>query len=116
MKHRIDKINELVAQELSKMIEISCSSILGMVNVNFVLVSPDLQNASVYVSLVGKKITNKDIQFLQRKAYNFQNQLAKKLAIRYIPKLQFLTDDKIEQVNQIDAIFEHIDKEKKIEH
>jgi len=103
-------------QELSKMIEIQCSSRLGMVSVNFVLVSPDLQNASIYVSLVGKEITNKEINYLQHKAYSFQNQLAKKLSTRFVPKLEFIADEKIEQVHHINEIIERIDKEKKLDH
>lgn len=112
MKRRLSKINELVAQELSKMIEIECSHDLGMVSVNFVLVAPDLQNARVYVSQVGKDITDKEIRYLQKKAYNFQHQLAKKLSTHFIPKLQFFMDEKNEQINRINEVLEQLDKEK----
>lgn len=113
MSRRIEKINELLEQELSKLIFSEFAAKVGMVSINLVSVSADLKEAKIYIGLVGKKIMPKDIKYLQSKAYYLQNRLAKMLTMKFIPKLTFCVDQNQEEASKVEALLKKIETEKK---
>ena len=80
-----------------------------LLNVNQIRVTKDLRNAKVYVSAVGKlKVPDAKIAELQEQAAEIQREIAKKLHMRYCPKLQFFNDETVESAQKIDAILTKI--------
>ena len=111
MARRIEKVNELLQQELAKLIQQEFADELGMINVNLVQTTSDLREAKVYLSAVNRKILPKEVHLIQSKAHYFQNTLAKKLFIKYIPKLKFLIDEGKEKIIRVEKLLEEIKKD-----
>ena len=73
----------------------------SLITVLEVSISPDLKNARVFVISQNKKNI---IQHLNNEKFIFQNQIAKKLKLRFVPKITF----------QLDKTFEYADKIEKL--
>lgn len=106
MTNRMDQIDKLIKQEISKEIqEIFYGSIISVTQVN---VSKDLAYAKVWVS--GVNIDNL-AKKCQENAPMIRQHLAKKLVLRKVPKLHFVEDLTEDKATKIERILENIDKE-----
>ncbi len=112
MSHRIEKINELILQQLSQIIQREFFGHFGIISINAVHTSPDIKNAKVYVSVLDKSESNKIINQLQKKSGYLEHRLIKKLTLRLIPKLEFALDSSIGKVDKIEELLAKIEKEK----
>ena len=78
---------------------------LGFPTVTEVDVSPDLNNAKVYVSFLGKNYKKRDgIQALRKAKGYIKSQLAKRLKLRKIPDLNFVVDDTLDKAERIEEL------------
>lgn len=111
MIDRMEKINELVRQQLSLMIHDEFAATFGIISVNYVQVERDLKTAKVYVSAMNQD-SSKVIRSLQNKAYLFQNKLGKYMTTRNIPKLEFILDISQEKVDKVEELLSKIKEEK----
>lgn len=108
MNRRMEKINELIQQELSKIIheEMIDTSQNYLVTVQEIQTAEDLKTARVWVSIFSQKISEikkrQVIKKLQSRAYQFQNSLNQRINLRFIPKLTFKLDDSGEILQKID--------------
>ena len=103
---RVDKLDSILLRELSVIIsqEINDPK-LGFPTVTEVDVSPDLRNAKVYVSFLGKNYKKRDgIQALRQAKGYIKTQLAKRIKIRKIPDLTFIVDDTLDKAEKIEEI------------
>ena len=92
---RTDKLASMLLKEISIIIsqEINDPK-LGFPTVTEVDVSPDLNNAKVYVSFLGKNYKKRDgLDALRRAKGHIKSELAKRITIRKIPDLHFEVDD-----------------------
>jgi len=112
MSRRIEKINQLIHQELSQIIlkETRQENQGIILTIQEVQTTHDLKLAKVWVSIFGTKI-NQDIQKkaiknLQKQAFNFQKILSGRLDLKFIPKLTFKLDTGVESFYKIDQIIE----------
>jgi ribosome-binding factor A len=108
--HRLEKVNQLIRQELSQMLqrEIKDPRLSGYISVNSVMTTPDLRHARVLVSCVCEDSKKKEmLEALSHSAGFFRSNLAKKLNMRTTPELHFLWDDSIEKGSRL---IELIDK------
>lgn len=113
MSIRIEKLNELIKQQLSKYIQKEMGELYGIICVNDVKTNDDLEFAKVYVSILCKKKNKNIIKILQSKSYFFQNQLGKNLFIKNIPKLKFILDESLEKINRVEQLISKIESEHK---
>ncbi len=84
--------------------------IIGNINVTIsqIDISPDLKNAKIYVIILAN---NQDsIDKMNQNAYEIQKIIAKKLKLKFTPKLHFLNDDLFYQSQNIENIIKNIDK------
>ena len=103
---RVDKLDSILQKEISTIIlqDINDPK-LGFVTVTEVVVSPDLKNAKVYVSFLGKNYMKRDgIQTLRKSKGYIKSQLAKRIKIRKIPDLIFEVDDTLDKAERIEDI------------
>lgn len=103
---RVDKIDSILLRELSVIIsqEINDPK-LGFPTVTEVDVSPDLNNAKVYVSFLGKNYKKRDgLQALRKAKGYIKTQLAKRVRMRKIPDLTFIVDDTLDKAEKIEEI------------
>ncbi len=81
------------------------------ITVTEVRVSPDLRNATVYVTpLAGDAKTV--VPALQRAAGFLRGQLASALKLRYTPSLKFEHDESFDQAQRIGAVLQTADVER----
>ncbi|MBR4420922.1 MAG: 30S ribosome-binding factor RbfA [Erysipelotrichaceae bacterium] len=103
---RTDKLDSLLLREISMIIskEINDPK-LGFPTVTEVDVSPDLNNAKVYVSFLGKNYMKRDgLDTLRRAKGHIKSELAKRLKLRKIPDLTFIVDDTLDKADRIEEI------------
>ena len=103
---RTDKLDSMLMREISVIIsqEINDPK-LGFPTVTEVDVAPDLSNAKVYVSFLGKNYMKRDgLEALRRSKGHIKSELAKRLKLRKIPDLTFIVDDTLDKADRIENI------------
>ena len=111
MNRRLEKVNELLQQTLSKLIQAEIKKERNIfVTVQEVKTASNLKTAKVWISLFGKdlKDSEKDeiIQELQNKTAKFQHQIATTIDLKFTPKLTFKLDTSAEILQKIDELVE----------
>ena len=103
---RTDKLDSLLLREISMIISQDINDPkLGFPTVTEVDVSPDLNNAKVYVSFLGKNYKKRDgIDTLRRAKGHIKSELAKRLKLRKIPDLTFVVDDTFDKADRIEEL------------
>jgi ribosome-binding factor A len=74
------------------------------ITVTEVQVSPDLQNATVFVMPLGGKQLSETVRALNTIAGFFRHEVGKGVKLRYIPKLRFQPDTTFENAQRINTI------------
>lgn len=100
MAHRIERLDSLIRQEISQLLQrqVKDPRLGSFVTVTEVSVTPDLRYAKVFVSCIGSEEVKQDTLSGLTAASGFlRKQLAKRLRLRRIPELSFHWDDSIER-------------------
>jgi ribosome-binding factor A len=98
-QYRINRISEEIRKEISAIIrnEVKDPRIAELSSVVKVEVTGDLRYAKIYVSVLGDKDARKNtFEGLKKAAGFIRRELGKRLDIRYIPELDFVSDHSIE--------------------
>ena len=104
---RIEKVNELISQELGKIIQENIEFEPGvMVTILRADTSDTLENATVYVSIFPEKYRGSAFEKLNSQIGELQRALNRRLALRFVPKILFKIDDSMEYLTEIDRVFE----------
>jgi ribosome-binding factor A len=104
MSRRIERINHLIRQEISELLQRQAKDprFGGLVTVTQVSTSPDLRHAKVSISIMedeeGKKET---LEALTLASGFFRKELSMRLKLRRVPELSFHHDDSISQGAQV---------------
>ncbi len=118
MSRRMEKVNELLQQELSQIIEKEIKKEKDFfVTVQEVQTSANLKTAKVLVSIFDTKISTKEqeeiISELQKESFGFQKILSNRLDLKFIPRLTFELDISGEVLQKIDQLIEDSKKDLK---
>jgi ribosome-binding factor A len=108
---RVERVRELMKRELSEIIrrEIPLSEV-GLITVNDVEVSKDLQNATVYVGVVGTERQRQDaLVRLGHSRKQLQASVGRAVVLKYTPLLRFVLDDSIQRGNRVLQILEELE-------
>ena len=111
MSHRIERINSLIRQELSELLQrqVKDPRLGAFVAVTEVSTSPDLKYAKVFVSYIdSKEEKQKTLSALASASGFFRKELAKHLRLRRIPELSFHWDDSIERGDHILRLIDQV--------
>lgn len=106
MSERIKKVNELIREVLSVVIEVEIGSEHGMFTVMSVHTSPDLKNATVWISYLGKLEEKEALELLNKNIYEIQQQFNKKVTLKFTPKIYFKIDHSVVAATRIEKILE----------
>ena len=109
MKHRMLRVNEVVRRELSTIITRDLSFEDSLVTINQVDVTPDLKNAHVFVSALGKGSPKAVIEKLEEQRTILQAELSKKVVLKYTPHLVFHLDNSTERGARVFKILQEIE-------
>jgi ribosome-binding factor A len=110
MKHRLERVNEVVKRELSELIarEILLSANV-LITVSAVSTTPDLRQCHVYVSVIGKpEDKNRVINELQNQRITLQADLSKRVVLKYTPHLTFHLDESLERGDRVLKILQDL--------
>ena len=104
MSRRLQRLNHLFREELSELIrtELSDPRLGEIVSIVRVEVSPDLENATAFVSVLGDAgAKSATIQALSHAGPFLRRHLLERLRIRRVPHLHFLLDETIEEAARV---------------
>ena len=118
MSHRIERVNQLIRQEISELLrrEVKDPRLGGLISITEVDTSADLKYARVYVSCLGTEEDKKELlSTLSSAAGFFHNELMKRLSLRHIPLLDFRWDYSLEKGAHIQALIDKVTQEEQQE-
>ena len=100
---RIQRVRELLKRAIGETIrrEFPVSEV-GLVTVNDVDVTGDLQSATVYVSILGNADQQKSgLNCLNQHRKRIQGLVARAVVLKYTPTLKFVLDDSVVRGNRV---------------
>ena len=115
MAHRIERVNSLIRQELSELLQrqVKDPRLGDFIAVTEVATSPDLKHAKVFVSQYGNETERKKVlSGLVSASSFFRRELAKSLKMRYVPELHFQWDDSIEKGDRLSRLIDEVTPDK----
>jgi ribosome-binding factor A len=115
MAHRIERVNSLIRQEISRLLQrqVRDPRLGSFVAVTEVSTSADLKYAKVFVSRIGSEEEKQETLSARASASGFfRRELAKRLKLRYTPVLSFQWDDSIERGDHLLQLIDGVTAEK----
>lgn len=109
---RANRVAEQMKKELGDIITTKIKDPrVGFVTVTDVEVTGDLQQASVYVSVLGDEDKKRESLLGLAKAKGFiRSEIGKRIRLRKTPELTFAFDEALEHGNHIEAILRDLNK------
>ncbi len=114
MSHRIERINNLIRQEISELLQrqVKDPRLGTFIAVTEVSTSPDLKFAKVFVSRISNQEEKEEtMQALEAAAGFLRKSLMKNLRLRHVPDLYFYWDDSIERADRLFRLLDQADVE-----
>ena len=109
---RADRVAELIQQEVSKVVQELKNPEKGFITVTGVKLSPDLQDARIFYSVIGSEDeVKKNGEILKKSTPQIRHQLASRLNLRRMPTIVFEFDEVPTHAARIFEILEDIKKE-----
>ncbi len=112
MSRRTSRVNELLREEISELLQREVKDPRvghGLVSITEVEVSPDLHNATVYVSHLGEDSERVEVlEGLRHSAHFLQKELKHRLAMRSVPALTFRFDPSIERGARLASLIHQV--------
>ncbi len=115
MAYRIERVNNLIRQEISELLRLQVKDprLGSFITVTEVSTSPDLKYAKIFISRIGSEEEKQEaLNVLTAASGFFRNELAKRLRLRRIPELSFQRDDSIERGVHLLQLIDEISKDK----
>ncbi len=107
------RVSDLIREEIADIIMHKIKhKTLGFVTVTGAKVSDDLRHATIYLSVLEEKDSEKTVRKLSSSASFIRSELGKRLKMKYVPSLSFRIDDSIEYGKKIDKILNEIKSER----
>lgn len=113
MGYRLERVNELIKNELSLLIELELQdprikeAIISVVRVK---TTPDLKYAKVYVSVMGENNKKEEIIGVLDKAKGYlRKSIAKVLNTKNTPELVFELDESLDYAMHIDEVLANLE-------
>ena len=103
---RPDRVGEQIRKELSELLARDVHDPgIGFLTLTHVKMTPDLQSARVYYTVIGDDKVRKDAQRALGRASGFlRRQIGSRLRLRSVPELAFFYDESIERQDRIERI------------
>jgi ribosome-binding factor A len=110
MKHRLERVREVIRRELSEIVNREIAFTATLVTLQHVDLTPDLKHAHVFVSAIGSELEKADvIDRLSSHRVELQRALSKRVILKYTPHLHFKLDTSIERGDRVIELLSNID-------
>src|SRR5688572_27361684 len=114
MGHRPDRVGDQIRQELSELLSrgVVHDPGIGFITLTRVKVSPDLQVARVYYTMMGdEKARRSTAQALARATPFLRRHVGGRLQLRRVPELEFRFDESVAHQDRIEQILRDLHEE-----
>ena len=111
---RPDRVAEQIRQEISQLLAQAVHDPgVGFVTLTRVTMSPDLQLARIYYSLLGDERARRETaRALERVVPFLRRQLGSRLRLRRVPELQFHFDEGVEHQDRVERLLLELEAER----
>ena len=113
---RQKQVGQLVQQEMSLIFQREGVSMVngGMLSISKVIVTPDLLEARIYISLFQIKNPEATIDSIKERTGEWRNMLGQRVKnqLRRVPILHFYMDDTLDYVFKMEEVFKKINAER----
>jgi ribosome-binding factor A len=109
MKHRLQRVCELLKRELGSIMvrEVQFSS--PLVTVSGVDITPDLKQAHIFISALGSTAQKREaIATLEHHRVMLQNEVSKRVILKNTPHFHFRLDESIERGSRVITIMDEL--------
>jgi ribosome-binding factor A len=116
MTYRVERLNSLLRQEISDLVQryVKDPRLGTFVSVTAVEISKDMRYAKVFISRFGTDIEKKEtIKALESASGYIRHELGERLKTRRIPELNFRLDNTMEKADKVLRIIDEIASEEK---
>lgn len=110
-KRRHERVRELLKRQLGQILlrELPVAE-AGVVTVHDVVMSGDLQSATVYLGTVGSpEQKRRTLALVQQQRSRIQNRVADAVILKYTPHLRFVMDESVARGDRVLRILEEIE-------
>lgn len=111
MSHRLEKVNELIRQQIAEIIEREME--FGkdvLVTVLAAETSRDLLNSRIIISVFPENKSKATLEILKKNIYDIQQILNRRLNMRPVPKINFIISKQIAEADRIEKLIEETKK------
>ncbi len=113
--HRMQRVADQIQRELAQLLTNKAHDPrFHTISITEVNVSPDMKNATVYISLLDNTQVKPTLAALKKAAGFFRSELAHAMNLRVTPKLKFAYDDSLDRGRHLADLLNEI-KEKEEE-
>jgi len=112
--HRPDRVGDQIRQELSELLTRGAvhDPGIGFITLTRVKMSPDLQLARVYYSMMGDPAARRETAAaLDRATPFFRRQIGSRLRLRRVPEVEFHFDETVQHQDRIEQILRDLREE-----
>ncbi len=125
MSKRIQRVNQLIKKELSQVLLREVDWEEGgvfpqkpspkdiLVTITRVDTSPNLRESKVFISTVPENKSQRILEILNRKIYELQQKINRRLKMRPVPRIKFSKERETAEAGRIEEILEELKKEEK---
>ena len=111
MTNSIKKINSLIQEELSQILlkefDFPKDVLVTITRVETII---NLSDTRIYVSVIPENQIDQIFEILERRIYNIQQCLNRRLNMRPVPKIEFKKEEKTQQAAQVEELLEKLKK------
>ena len=110
-RRRVERVNGLLRQEISNLVasQVNDPRLNGIITITQVRTAPDLRNARVYVSVMGREAVRQEaLAGIQSSASYLRRELRNRVSLRYIPFLRFVLDDAMIEADRLMRIIDDL--------
>ena len=102
MKHRLQRVNEVIKRELGELITRECRFPAQLVTVQEVDITPDLKHAHVFISVIGTdEERHQSMAVLHAARVQLQGAMSKRVVLKFTPQLHFKLDAAAERGDRV---------------
>lgn len=112
MNKRANRVAEQMKQELADIIGRRMKDPrVGFITVTSVDVTGDLQQAKVYVTVLGNNEEKEaSLETLQKASGFIRSEIGERIRLRKVPEIEFVFDESVEYGNRIEKLITEINK------
>ena len=107
---RGERVNQLIRREISDYLHVRYRAESTCLTILAANISPDLRTGTVVYSVLGdEEQIEQAANFFKAKVGEIRATIAKRIVLKYFPKIRFVRDDSIEKGNEVLRILDDLE-------